>query len=113
MGQSTFLEGKDVKTADRARPDIFHDILGPPMVETLASIIAGRTKADFINFSAVTSGIKASRSHEQAEESRCMGIRTVLFVDEIHRFNKAQQMPSSICEKGIVLIGATRESSLK
>ena len=67
---------------------------GPPGVgkTTLASIIAGRTKADFINFSAVTSGIKEIREvMNQAENSRRMGIRTVLFVDEIHRFNKAQQ----------------------
>ncbi len=88
---------------------------GPPGVgkTTLASIIAGRTKADFINFSAVTSGIKEIKEvMRQAEESRCMGIRTVLFVDEIHRFNKAQQdafLP--FVEKGsIVLIGATTEN---
>ena len=67
---------------------------GPPGVgkTTLASIIAGRTKADFINFSAVTSGIKEIKDvMSHAETSRRMGIRTVLFVDEIHRFNKAQQ----------------------
>ena len=87
---------------------------GPPGVgkTTLASIIAGRTKADFINFSAVTSGIKEIREvMNQAENSRRMGIRTVLFVDEIHRFNKAQQdafLP--YVEKGsIILIGATTE----
>ncbi len=88
---------------------------GPPGVgkTTLASIIAGRTKADFINFSAVTSGIKEIREvMGQAENSRRMGIRTVLFVDEIHRFNKAQQdafLP--FVEKGsIILIGATTEN---
>lgn len=88
---------------------------GPPGVgkTTLASIIAGRTKADFINFSAVTSGIKEIKEvMEKAENSRRMGIRTVLFVDEIHRFNKAQQdafLP--FVEKGsIVLIGATTEN---
>ena len=88
---------------------------GPPGVgkTTLASIIAGRTKADFINFSAVTSGIKEIREvMNQAENSRRMGIRTVLFVDEIHRFNKAQQdafLP--YVEKGsIILIGATTEN---
>ena len=67
---------------------------GPPGVgkTTLASIIAGRTKADFINFSAVTSGIKEIKDvMKQADESRLLGIRTVLFVDEIHRFNRAQQ----------------------
>lgn len=88
---------------------------GPPGVgkTTLASIIAGRTRADFINFSAVTSGIKEIKEvMNQAEQSRRMGIRTVLFVDEIHRFNKAQQdafLP--FVEKGsIILIGATTEN---
>lgn len=88
---------------------------GPPGVgkTTLASIIAGRTRAEFINFSAVTSGIKEIKDvMNQAENSRRMGIRTVLFVDEIHRFNKAQQdafLP--FVEKGsILLIGATTEN---
>ena len=88
---------------------------GPPGVgkTTLASIIAGRTRANFINFSAVTSGIKEIKEvMSQAEEGRRMGERTVLFVDEIHRFNKAQQdafLP--YVEKGsIILIGATTEN---
>ncbi|MDD2981454.1 MAG: replication-associated recombination protein A [Hespellia sp.] len=88
---------------------------GPPGVgkTTLASIIAERTKADFINFSAVTSGIKEIKDvMKHAEDSRRMGIRTVLFVDEIHRFNKAQQdafLP--YVERGsIILIGATTEN---
>ena len=88
---------------------------GPPGVgkTTLASIIAGQTKSDFINFSAVTSGIKEIKTvMSQAEHSRRMGMRTVLFVDEIHRFNKAQQdafLP--YVEKGsIILIGATTEN---
>ena len=80
---------------------------------TLASIIASRTRANFINFSAVTSGIKEIKDvMSQAEQSRRMGERTVLFVDEIHRFNKAQQdafLP--FVERGsIVLIGATTEN---
>lgn len=88
---------------------------GPPGVgkTTLASIIAGHTKAEFINFSAVTSGIKEIKEvMAQAENSRRMGVRTVMFVDEIHRFNKAQQdafLP--FVEKGsILLIGATTEN---
>lgn len=88
---------------------------GPPGVgkTTLAGIIAGRTNADFINFSAVTSGIKEIKDvMRQADESRGLGIRTVVFVDEIHRFNKAQQdafLP--YVERGsIVLIGATTEN---
>ncbi len=88
---------------------------GPPGVgkTSLASIIAGKTKADFINFSAVTSGIKEIKDvMAHAEMSRKMGVKTVLFVDEIHRFNKAQQdafLP--FVEKGsIILIGATTEN---
>ena len=88
---------------------------GPPGVgkTTLASIIAGQTKSEFINFSAVTSGIKEIKDvMKQAEDATLRGIRTVLFVDEIHRFNKAQQdafLP--YVEKGsIILIGATTEN---
>ena len=88
---------------------------GPPGVgkTTLAQIIAKKTKAQFINFSAVTSGIKEIRTvMQQAEENRRYGERTILFVDEIHRFNKAQQdafLP--FVEKGsIILIGATTEN---
>ncbi|MCI9143082.1 MAG: replication-associated recombination protein A [Lachnospiraceae bacterium] len=88
---------------------------GPPGVgkTTLARIIAGRTKSDFVNFSAVTSGIKEIKEiMKQAEENRAYGIRTLVFVDEIHRFNKAQQdafLP--YVEKGsITLIGATTEN---
>lgn len=88
---------------------------GPPGVgkTTLAQIIAARTKANFINFSAVTSGIKEIRSvMSEAEQNHRMGERTLLFIDEIHRFNKAQQdafLP--FVEKGsIVLIGATTEN---
>ena len=88
---------------------------GPPGVgkTTLARIIAGRTKSRFINFSAVTSGIKEIKEiMKQADENRAYGIRTLVFVDEIHRFNKAQQdafLP--YVEKGsIILIGATTEN---
>lgn len=88
---------------------------GPPGVgkTTLARIIAQRTRAAFIDFSAVTSGIKEIRAvMEQAEENRRFGEKTILFVDEIHRFNKAQQdafLP--FVEKGsIILIGATTEN---
>ena len=88
---------------------------GPPGVgkTTLARIIAGRTKAAFVDFSAVTSGIREIRAvMEKAERARAFGERTIVFVDEIHRFNKAQQdafLP--FVEKGsIVLIGATTEN---
>ena len=88
---------------------------GPPGVgkTTLARIIANVTKAKFIDFSAVTSGIKEIRAvMQEAEGNRQCGERTIVFVDEIHRFNKAQQdafLP--FVEKGsIILIGATTEN---
>ena len=88
---------------------------GPPGVgkTTLARIIARRTRASFIDFSAVTSGIREVRQvMEEAGRARRFGERTILFVDEIHRFNKAQQdafLP--FVEKGsIILIGATTEN---
>ena len=88
---------------------------GPPGVgkTTLARIIAGKTRANFIDFSAVTSGIKEIRQvMARAENDRLLGEKTILFVDEIHRFNKAQQdafLP--FVEKGsIILIGATTEN---
>ena len=88
---------------------------GPPGVgkTTLARIIARMTKSEFIDFSAVTSGIKEIKQvMEQAEHNRRFGDKTILFVDEIHRFNKAQQdafLP--YVEKGsIILIGATTEN---
>lgn len=88
---------------------------GPPGVgkTTLARIIAHSTQSDFIDFSAVTSGIKDIKAvMKKAEETRKLGTRTIVFVDEIHRFNKAQQdafLP--YVEKGsIILIGATTEN---
>lgn len=88
---------------------------GPPGVgkTTLARIIAHETKSKFITFSAVTSGIKEIKKvMEEAENSKTLGIKTIVFIDEIHRFNKAQQdafLP--FVEKGsIILIGATTEN---
>ncbi|HHY42350.1 MAG TPA: replication-associated recombination protein A [Thermoanaerobacterales bacterium] len=88
---------------------------GPPGVgkTTLAKIIAERTNAKFENFSAVLSGIKEIRDvMRQAEKRRLYGQRTLLFIDEIHRFNKSQQdafLP--YVEKGdIILVGATTEN---
>ena len=80
---------------------------------TLARIIANKTNSDFIDFSAVTSGIKEIKTvMSEAENNRKLGHKTIVFVDEIHRFNKAQQdafLP--FVEKGsIILIGATTEN---
>ena len=88
---------------------------GPPGTgkTTLARIIAHETKSNFITFSAVTSGIKEIKKvMEEAENNKRLGVKTILFIDEIHRFNKAQQdafLP--YVEKGsIILIGATTEN---
>lgn len=67
---------------------------GPPGVgkTTLARIIAHKTQSRFIDFSAVTSGIREIKQvMKEASDARAFGKRTILFVDEIHRFNKAQQ----------------------
>jgi putative ATPase len=88
---------------------------GPPGVgkTTLARIIARMTKSEFLPFSAVLAGIKEIKAvMSDAERLRKLGRRTILFIDEIHRFNKAQQdafLP--YVEKGdIILIGATTEN---
>ena len=116
VGQEHLLApGKPLRVAienDDATSMIFW---GPPGTgkTTLAKIIAHRTQASFIEFSAVLSGIKEIKQvMADAEKAAHLGSRTILFVDEIHRFNKAQQdafLP--YVERGTIrLIGATTEN---
>ncbi|MGC8794980.1 MAG: replication-associated recombination protein A, partial [Bryobacteraceae bacterium] len=134
--------GKDRPLADRMRPETLDEFVGqehilgpgkPLRVQlerdqlgsiilwgppgsgktTLARIIARMTRSDFVPFSAVLSGIKEVKAvMAEAERNRRLGRRTLVFVDEIHRFNKAQQdafLP--YVERGdITLIGATTEN---
>ena len=116
VGQGHLLDpGKPLRTA------IEHDqvpsmiLWGPPGVgkTTLAQIIARMTKSDFIPFSAVLSGIKEIKEiMAAAERAKHRGRRTIVFVDEIHRFNKAQQdafLPH-VEHGNVTLIGATTEN---
>jgi len=116
VGQEHLIgEGKSLRTLIE-RDDTGSLIFwGPPGTgkTTLAKIIARMTKADFIEFSAVLSGIKEIKQvMADAERAKQYGTRTIVFIDEIHRFNKAQQdafLPH--VEKGnIRLIGATTEN---
>ena len=117
VGQAHLLgEGRLLRTAIEAG-DLHSMILwGPPGTgkTTLASLMAERARARFVTFSAVLSGVKEIRAviAEAEERLRAGGQRTILFVDEIHRFNKAQQdafLPH--VERGtIILIGATTEN---
>jgi len=116
VGQEHILAPGKPLRAQLERDELSSLILwGPPGTgkTTLARLIARMTKADFVPFSAVLSGIKEIKEvMAAAERNRRYGRRTVVFIDEIHRFNKAQQdafLP--YVERGdIILIGATTEN---
>jgi putative ATPase len=116
VGQEHLLgQGKVLRAAIEAGELPSLILWGPPGCgkTTLAFLVAGHVQAAFVPFSAVTAGIREIKEViARAERSRSDGRRTVLFVDEIHRFNKAQQdafLPH--VERGtIVLIGATTEN---
>lgn len=133
---------KNTPLADRIRPEKLEDFLGqdeivgkgkmlrqaiefdqlPSIIfwgppgsgkTTLAFIVAKQTKSEFVRFSAVTSGVKELKEViKRAEQSKRLGRNTILFIDEIHRWNKAQQdalLPH--IERGtVILIGATTEN---
>jgi putative ATPase len=108
-------EGKPLRLAIEDDDPTSMIFWGPPGTgkTTLAKIIAQMTQASFIEFSAVLSGIKEIKNvMVEAEKAASFGSRTILFVDEIHRFNKAQQdafLP--YVERGTIrLIGATTEN---
>src|ERR1700758_928045 len=116
VGQEHLLgPGKPLRLAIESDDPTSMIFWGPPGTgkTTLAKIIAQMTQASFIEFSAVMSGIKEIKNvMVEAEKAASFGSRTILFVDEIHRFNKAQQdafLP--YVERGTIrLIGATTQN---
>lgn len=116
IGQSHLLaEGEILRQIVKSQEPVSLILWGPPGTgkTTLARIIANEVKAEFIELSAVTAGKKdVLQVVEHAKQNWNLGLRTVLFVDEVHRFNKAQQdafLPH--VESGLItLIGATTEN---
>ena len=116
IGQSHLLaKGEILRQIVKSQEPVSLILWGPPGTgkTTLARIIANEVKAEFIELSAVTAGKKdVLQVVEHAKQNWNLGLRTILFVDEIHRFNKAQQdafLPH--VESGLVtLIGATTEN---
>ncbi|MFQ5752867.1 MAG: replication-associated recombination protein A [bacterium] len=116
VGQEHLVgDGKIIRRAIAADELISMIFWGPPGVgkTTLAKIIAKETKSDFLAMSAVTAGVADIRKViEKAKINRKLAKRTILFIDEIHRFNKAQQdaLLPSVEDGTVLLIGATTEN---
>ena len=116
IGQTHLLaEGEILRQIVRTKEPVSLILWGPPGTgkTTLARIVANEVQAEFIELSAVTAGKKDVLAVvEHAKQNWNLGLRTILFVDEIHRFNKAQQdafLPH--VESGLItLIGATTEN---
>src|SRR5262245_35117488 len=117
VGQQHFLgEGKLLRrllAADRLGSVIFY---GPPGTgkTTLAHLLAGASRSHFVDLSAVASGVKELSEHVDAARDRLAaeGRKTLLFVDEIHRFNKSQQdvLLPDVEDGGVILVGATTQN---
>lgn len=116
VGQSHLLgEGKPIRLMIENDTLSSFILWGPPGSgkTTIARIIANQTKSEFFSLNAVSSGVKDVRNViELAEQNKIIGKRTILFIDEIHRFNKAQQdaLLHSIESGLLILIGATTEN---
>ncbi|RPI01505.1 MAG: AAA family ATPase, partial [Calditrichaeota bacterium] len=116
IGQSHLMgEGKILRRAIEKDQLVSMIFWGPPGVgkTTLARIIAAETHSEFFSMSAVTTGVaELRRLIKDAAERRKIGTRTILFIDEIHRFNKGQQdaLLHSVEDGTILLIGATTEN---
>ncbi len=116
LGQQHLMgPGRPIRKMIETGKPVSMILWGPPGVgkTTLAILIARACKADFEQLSAVSSGVaEVKKIIEKAKKNKLVGIKTILFIDEIHRFNKAQQdaLLHAVEDGTLVLIGATTEN---